>query len=64
MLVPIRDLKGLNECYFKRSEFAKRIYKINYYDRSYRKYNVSPVDDMNSNLWIKPYKPVFIGFEY
>ena len=64
MLVAIRELKKLDEVYFKRSETAERVYKINFYDRSLKKYSASPTDDMNSELWIKPTKQVFIGFEY
>jgi hypothetical protein len=64
MLVTIKELKKLKECYFKRTESAHAIYKINCYDRSLKKYSVSPVDDMNRELWIKSDKPVYIGFTY
>ena len=64
MLVPIRDLKKLNECYFKRTEAASKVYKINHYDRSSKKYSASPVDDIHSEIFIKSSKEVFIGFTY
>tara|TARA_R110000822_G_scaffold130927_1_gene267698 strand:+ start:118 stop:312 length:195 start_codon:yes stop_codon:yes gene_type:complete len=64
MLVAIRNLPKMDVCYFKRTESAKTMYKINFYDRSLKSYSTSPVDDMNREFWIKRDKPVYIGFEY
>ena len=43
---------------------GKTVYLVNHYERSSKKYSVSPVDDINKELFIPGSKKVFIGFIY
>jgi len=62
--VPLKDLNKLKETFFKRSQDGKTVYLVNHYERSCKRYSVSPVDDMNRELFIPGNKQVFIGFTY
>jgi hypothetical protein len=60
----IKNLTKLKEKYFMRRLDGKTVYLVNHYERSSKKYSVSPVDDMNKELFIPGSKKVFIGFTY
>lgn len=42
----------------------KTIWVLNHYDRSSQKYSLSPVDDLNREIFRDANKIVLIGFEY
>lgn len=50
--------------YFKRTESAKKVFKRGEYCRTSKAYECSDVNDINSVVFIKSTKPVFIGFTY
>jgi hypothetical protein len=41
-----------------------KVYKVNHYDRSSKKYSISPVDDIYRETFVKSTRLVYIGFEY
>ena len=62
--ITLNKLKSSGEIYFKLSQSANTVYKINHYNRDDKTYSVSPCDDINKERFVKSNKPVFIGFEY
>ena len=64
MQIQLNQLKKHKETYFKFKEESNTVYTINYYDRSTKKYSVSPVPDMNREMFIKPTRLIVIGFTY
>ena len=64
MQIQLNQLKKHKETYFKFKEESNTVYTINYYDRSTKKYSVSPVPDMNRMMFIKPTRLIVIGFTY
>ena len=56
------------EAYFKlvnkKGEASKTIYFVNFYDRSYKKYSISPFEDTNKEKWINPNQLVTTEFEF
>lgn len=60
----IKNLTKLKEKYFMRHLNGKTVYLVNHYDRNSKKYSVSPVNDMNKELFISASKKVFICFTY
>jgi hypothetical protein len=60
----LKDLNKLKEKYFMRRLDGKTVYLVNHYERSCKKYSISPVDDMNKEIFVSGNKTVFIGFTY
>lgn len=65
----IKEFKKLkNEYYFKlvnsRGEASKKVYFINFYERSLKKYSISPFDDINKEKFVKPTQLITLDFEF
>jgi hypothetical protein len=62
----IKELK--KDLYFKlvnkNGKLSKSVYILNHYERSIKKYSISPVDDMNAEKFVKPTQEVSLEFEY
>lgn len=61
--VRLGDVKKLNESYIRIGK-ASTVWVINHYDRSTQKYSLSPVDDMNREIFRDANKLVEVGFTY
>lgn len=65
----IKDLQKSKETpYFKllnnKGVASKKIYFVNHYERSIKKYSISPFDDINSEKFVKPSQKITIDFEF
>lgn len=65
----IKDLRKQDkEAYFKlvnkNGEASKTIYFVNFYERSLKKYSISPFEDINKEKFVKPSQLVKIEFEF
>jgi hypothetical protein len=59
------DIKNIKEGeFFKRTEEAHSIYVRGYYERSLKAFCCHKFDDVNSTIFIKAKKPVFVGFTF
>ena len=63
-MITIKQAYKTGETYIKRTESAKRVYKITGYCRLNRAYECVAFDDINAVVYIKGDKPVFIDFEF
>ena len=62
--ITMQQFKASKEVFFKLDQDSSVIYTYNHYDRSSKRYSISPVHDVNKERFIKGTKPIFIGFEY
>lgn len=61
--VRLGEVKALGEQYLMFPN-QKTVWTINHYDRSSKKYSLSPVDDMNREIFRDANKLVEVGFTY
>ena len=61
--IRLGDLKSTGEKYLQ-FPGQKTIWVLNHYDRGTKKYSLSPVDDMNREIFRDANKAVIIGFDY
>tara|TARA_R110002020_G_scaffold471887_1_gene699378 strand:- start:94 stop:294 length:201 start_codon:yes stop_codon:yes gene_type:complete len=62
--ITINQLKKNKEEFFKLSPNSPTVYIVNGYDKSYKEYSISPVDDCNKEKFIKSNRKIYIGFTY
>ena len=61
----IKRAKATDEPFIKLSDKENgKVYVINHYDKSTKRYSISPVDNVNVERFVKPDKEVFVDFEY
>lgn len=58
---PVQALKGE---YVKRSPEAKKVYRVEGYDRALKRWELSDCDDINRTVYVKPGTLLFAGFTY
>lgn len=61
--IRLGDFKSSGETYLQFPN-QKTVWVLNHYDRSTKKYSLSPVDDMNREIFRDANKTVVIGFDY
>lgn len=62
--IKMNQLKASKAYFFKLNPDSDMVYTYNHYERSIKRYSISPVTDINKERFIKADKDIFIGFEY
>jgi hypothetical protein len=64
----LKDFRKTKEPYFrlvnKKGEVSKTTYFVNGYERSEKKYSISPFEDINKEKFVKSTQLVTIDFEF
>lgn len=63
-MITIKEAYKTGATYIKRTESAKRVYRVEGYCRANKAYTCVAFDDTNAVIYIKGEKPVFVDFEF